>query len=214
VIAILDVDGTLVDTNYHHTLAWYRAFVQNDVEVSAWRVHRHIGMGGDKMIEAVAGPKVERDKGDDIRVAEKYLYGSLMPEVRAMPGARRLIEALAAGGHRVLLASSAKPEEAEAYVDLLDVADLVEGRTDSSDVEETKPAPDLVIAAMEKAGAHEGDHVVMVGDSVWDCLACRAAGVECWAVLTGGFSIEELKKSGAARVHESLGDLTEAILSP
>lgn len=212
-IAILDIDGTLVDTNYQHTLAWYRAFVLNGVTVPAWRLHRHIGMGGDQLVAAVAGDRVEREKGDDIRTAEKYIYGTFMPEVRPMPGARELIDALVQRSARVVLASSAKPDEAESYIDLLGARDVIEAWTDSGDVDRTKPFPDLVEVALRKLGEDDPDEAFMVGDSVWDCRACERAGITCYALLSGGFSIDELKESGAAEVLESLEDLTERVVS-
>src|ERR687893_1288010 len=105
---ILDVDGTLVDTNYQHALAWYRAFRHNDVVLPIWRIHRHIGMGGDHLVAALGGDELEEDKGDDIRAAEKVLYAELIDEVEPLEGARALIEDLKEQGHAVVLASSAK----------------------------------------------------------------------------------------------------------
>src|SRR6058998_4213408 len=107
-VAILDVDGTLVETNYHHAIAWYRAFTQNGVELPVWRIHRAIGMGGDQLVSALAGDEVEEEKGDDIRTAEKALYLALIEEVEPMQGARQLIVDLKEAGHTVVLASSAK----------------------------------------------------------------------------------------------------------
>ena len=206
--AILDIDGTLVDTNYQHALAWYRAFRQHDVKLPIWRIHRHIGMGGDHLVEALAGEKVEEEKGDDIRTAEKALYLALIEEVEPLDGARGLIEDLKERGHAVVLASSAKENEVEHYLDLLDARDLADGWTTSADVEATKPDPDLVVAAIEKAG---GGEAVMVGDSTFDCEAAKRAGIETIAVLTGGFSAEELKEAGAVVVFESIAELRERI---
>jgi HAD superfamily hydrolase (TIGR01509 family) len=202
--AILDIDGTLVDTNYHHAIAWFRAFRQHGELLPVWRIHRHIGMGGDQLVEALCGEQVERDKGDDIRAAEKTLYTELIDEVEPLHGARELIEDLRERGHSVVLASSAKADEVDHYLDLLDARDLVDAWTDSSDVETTKPEPDLVRAAMDKAGDSEA---VMVGDSIWDCEAAARAGIETIAVLTGGFSEAELREAGAAVVFGSIDDL-------
>jgi HAD superfamily hydrolase (TIGR01509 family) len=206
--AILDVDGTLVDTNYHHAIAWWRAFKQHDILVPIWRIHRSIGMGGDKMIAALCGDDVEEEKGDDIRDAEKALYLALIEEVVLLEGARDLITALKDRGHAVVLASSAKSNELDHYLDQLDARDLVDDWTDSSDVDDTKPDPDLVKAAMKKAGT--GD-AVMVGDSVWDCRAAERAGIETIAVLTGGFSEDELREAGATAVFKSLPQLIEGL---
>ena len=149
--AILDIDGTLVDTNYHHAIAWYRAFRAHGFVLPLWRIHRHIGMGGDQLVAALAGEGFDREHGDDVRAAEKVLYTQLIGEVEPLAGARALIEDLKGAGHTVVLASSAKPEELEHYLTLLDARSLVDGWTDSGDVEQTKPEPDLVAR-----GAGEG----------------------------------------------------------
>jgi HAD superfamily hydrolase (TIGR01509 family) len=206
--AILDVDGTLVDTNYHHTIAWYRAFRQNGVLLPIWRIHRHIGMGGDQLVKALGGDQLEIEKGDDIRAAESVLYGELMSEVEPLEGARGLIEDLKESGHAVVLASSAKQHDVEHYLDLLDARELADDWTTSDDVEATKPEPDLVVAAVEKAG---GGEAVMVGDSTWDCEAAKRAGVDTIAVLTGGFSESELRDAGALVVYSSIKDLRESL---
>jgi len=206
--AILDVDGTLVDTNYHHAIAWYRAFRQHEVVLPVWRIHRHIGMGGDQLVTALAGEQVEDEQGEDIRAAEKALYGELIDEVEPLAGARALIEDLKRRGHAVVLASSAKQEEVDHYLDLLDARELVDDWTTSADVEATKPEPDLVQAAVDKAG---GGEAVMVGDSVWDCEAAKRAGLATVAVLTGGFSEAELLEAGAVAVYHSIEDLRESL---
>ena len=206
--AILDVDGTLVDTNYQHALAWYRAFKEHEIVVPIWRIHRHIGMGGDHLVTALCGEEVEERKGEDIRGSEKGLYGELIGEVESLEGARGLIEDLKEGGHAVVLASSAKEEEVDHYLDLLDARELADGWTTSADVEATKPEPDLVKAAVEKAG---GGEAVMVGDSTWDCEAAKRAGLETVAVLTGGFSESELRDAGAVAVFGSIDELRESL---
>ena len=202
--AILDIDGTLVDTNYHHALAWYRAFRQHGVVLPIWRIHRHIGMGSDQLVGALAGEQVEDEKGDDIRTAEKALYLALIEEVEPMAGARDLLVDLKESGHTIVLASSAKADEVEHYLDLLDARALADDWTTSADVEATKPEPDLVHAARDKAG---GGDAVMVGDTPWDCKAAAAAEVETLAVLTGGFAESELRDAGAAMVFESIEEL-------
>ena len=202
---ILDVDGTLVDTNYQHALAWHRALCAHDYAVQLWQIHRHIGMGGDQIVAALVGEEAEDSDGDAIREEEGEAYGELIGEVQAMKGATELLQELREDGAKTILASSAKAEEVEHYLDLLSARDLVEGWTTSADVERTKPHPDLVHAALEKAGG-EGP-AVMVGDSTWDVKAAEAAGIPTLAVLTGGFSEEELREAGAAEVFESIGEL-------
>jgi HAD superfamily hydrolase (TIGR01509 family) len=208
--AILDVDGTLVDTNYHHALAWYRAFRQHGIVLPVWRIHRHIGMGGDHLVKALAGEEVEREHGDDVRAAEKPLYMAMIEEVEPLDGAREFIEDLKETGHTVVLASSAKKDEVEHYLGLLDARELADDWTTSADVKATKPEPDLVQAALEKAEA-DADDAVMVGDSTWDCEAAKRAGVETLAVLTGGFSEQELRDAGAATVFGSIPELRESL---
>jgi HAD superfamily hydrolase (TIGR01509 family) len=208
--AILDIDGTLVDTNYQHAIAWYRAFRQHDVILPVWRIHRHIGMGGDQVIAALTDEATDEEKGDDIRDAEKALYLAMIEEVEPLAGARDLIERLKGADKTVVMASSAKDDEVDHYLDLLDARELADDWTTSADVEQTKPEPDLVKAALEKAGAEPGD-AVMLGDTPWDCEAAKRAGVETVALMTGGFSEQELTDAGAAAVFESLPDLLDRI---
>ena len=206
--AILDIDGTLVDTNYHHAIAWYRAFRQHEIVLPIWRIHRHIGMGGDQLVAALCDNQTEEEKGDDIRTAEKVLYTELIGEVEPLKGSRELIEDLKERGHAVVLASSAKEEEVDHYLYLLDARELADYWTTSADVEATKPEPDLVKAAMEKAG---NDDAVMVGDTTWDCEAAKRAGIQTVAVLTGGFSEAELRDAGAVTVFHSIEELRKAL---
>src|SRR4051812_1280192 len=206
--AILDIDGTLVDTNFHHAVAWFRAFRQHEIVLPIWRIHRHIGMGGDQMIAALCGDETENEKGDDIRDAEKVLYSELIGEVEPLRGARELIVDLKDRGHPVVLASSAKEDEVDHYLDLLDARDLADDWTTSADVESTKPEPDLVKAAMDKAGTGEA---VMVGDTTWDVEAAGRAGIQAVTVRTGGFSAAELRDAGAVEVFDSIEELRGAL---
>ncbi|HEX3833033.1 MAG TPA: HAD family hydrolase [Solirubrobacteraceae bacterium] len=208
--AILDIDGTLVDTNYQHTISWARAFARYDIVVPLWRIHRHIGMGGDQVVQALCGEETEEQLGDEIRDAEGELYMELIDEVRPMEGARELILALRERGHRVVLASSAKDKEVDRYLDMLDAREIADGWTTSADVERTKPAPDLVHAALELVDGGPSS-AVMVGDTPWDVKSAGEAGVETIAVITGGFSEQELSEAGAIAVFESVADLCERI---
>ncbi|MFN2612416.1 MAG: HAD family hydrolase [Solirubrobacterales bacterium] len=204
VAVICDVDGTLVDTNYLHALCWFRAFRQSDITVPIWRIHRTIGMGGDKLVTAAAGDEVEDQKGEEIRDAHGTLYMDVIEEVQAFEGARELLQVLAERDHAVVLASSAKEKEVDHYLDLLDARELIAGWTTSDDVEETKPEPELIEAALEKVGARDA---VMIGDTVWDCEAAGRAGLPTITVLSGGFSRDELEGAGAAMVLDSVADL-------
>lgn len=202
---VLDVDGTLVDTNYQHAIAWHRALRDRGYAVQLWEIHRHIGMGGDQLVAALIGEEGERSDGEAVRDAEGGAYGELIGEVQAMHGATELLRELRGDGAKAVLASSAKAAEVEHYLDLLDARDLVEGWTTAADVECTKPHPDLVHVALEKAG-NDGP-AVMVGDSTWDVKAAQKVGIPTLAVLSGGFAEAELREAGAAEVVKSIGEL-------
>jgi HAD superfamily hydrolase (TIGR01549 family) len=205
---IFDVDGTMVDTNYHHAIAWYRALRSHDVTVPIWRIHRAIGMGGDRLVEHVAGHTVETEHGDALRARWKDEYDELIDEVVPFDGAHDLLVAARETGLRVALASSGDPAHVERYLDLLDARELAEEWTTAEDAEQTKPAPDLVTIASRKVG---GGAAVLVGDSTWDCLAAAKAGLPSVAVRTGGFSDDELRQAGAALVFESLSRLQQVL---
>lgn len=204
---VLDVDGTLVDTNYHHALAWFRAFRGFDVTVPVWRIHRAIGMGGDKLVAAVAGQHVEDAHGDALRQAWEDEFEPMLGEVRPLEGAHRLVTAALESDLAVVLASSGKRRHVDHYVGLLEV-DGVES-TSSDDVEESKPAPDLIELALRKVAP--GARAVVIGDSVWDCQAAGRAGRPVVALRTGGFGEAELRENGASAVYEGL-DLVRADL--
>ena len=205
---ILDIDGTLVDTNYHHAVAWYRALRQHGRVVPLYEIHRHVGVGGDQMVAALTDDEFEEDAGDDVRAAESALFQVFMPELEPLAGARGLIETLKARELTVVLASSAKATELDHYLDLLDARELADDWTSSADVEATKPEPDLIEAALEKAGTREA---VMVGDTPWDCEAAGRAGIGTYAVMTGGFSEEELREAGAKDVFKTMPELIDKL---
>jgi HAD superfamily hydrolase (TIGR01509 family) len=209
-IAILDVDGTLVDTNYHHAIAWFRAFRRHFLTLQVWRIHRHIGMGGDQLVAALAGDDIEERLGDSIREAESELYRELIGEVQAMQGSRELINDLREADNAVVLASSAKEWEIEHYIELLDAAEIVDAWTTSADVEQTKPEPDLVHAALDKVDGRPDD-ALLIGDTVWDVEAAHRAGVDTLAVRTGGFSEQELREAGARDVFTSVEELRQGL---
>jgi HAD superfamily hydrolase (TIGR01509 family) len=206
--ALLDVDGTLVDSNYHHTLCWYRAFRKHDIVLPVWRLHRHVGMGGDKFVAAVAGDDVEKQLGDALRDDWEKLFDELIDEVAPLEGARELILALKERGHEVVMASSSIESHFERFMDLLGAQELADGFTTKDDVEASKPEPDLVRAAMAKTRAEDA---VMIGDTPWDVEAARRAGIGTLTVITGGFSRQELLDAGAVAVFESLVELRERL---
>jgi HAD superfamily hydrolase (TIGR01509 family) len=204
-VVVLDVDGTLVDTNYHHVLAWQAAFDEVGVFVPTSALHRHVGMGGDQYVEAVAGADVEREHGDRARERHDAIYRDrFIDDVRPYPDARRFLERLRELGLLVALASSAKQDEIDRYLDVLDARALCEAWTSSSDVEQTKPHPDLLEAAIAKVGA---EPAFLIGDSVWDCESAARIDLPTIALLTGGFGADELRTAGAVAVFDDLASL-------
>ena len=206
-IAVLDVDGTLVDTNYQHALAWYRAFRSLGETFPIWRIHRLIGMGGDQLVAALGGDDVEERIGDEARERWVQEADPLMAEVALLPGAAELVRTLAQRGHRVVLASSGKPHHVERARQMLDVDDVVAGWTTSEDVEETKPAPDLLQVALEKIGEPVDAPAFVVGDSVYDVEAAKNAGMPAIVVRSGGFGDDELRDAGAVAIYDTPADL-------
>jgi HAD superfamily hydrolase (TIGR01549 family) len=205
---ILDVDGTLVDSNYQHVLAWQRAFGEHDLTVPAARLHQHVGIGSDKYVAAVTDDRVEERLGDAVRDSHERFYEELIDEVPALDGARDLLVELQHRERCVILSSSASESELEHYLDLLDARELIDGATHAGSVESTKPAPDLIEAALEQAGTRDA---VMVGDSVWDCKAASPAGIAVLGVRSGGFCAADLREAGAMLVYEGPRELCEQL---
>jgi len=210
-IAVLDVDGTLVDSNYQHALAWYRALREVGEVQPVWRLHRLIGMGGDQLVKAVGGDELEQRVGSEARERQAGWVDEMIGEVSPLPGARDLLLALKERGHRVVLASSGQPRHTDASLDKLDARGIADAWTSSSDVEASKPAPDLLQVALAKLGAAPDARAVMVGDSVWDVEAAKKAGMPAIAVRSGGFGDDELRDAGAIAVFDTPGDLAAAL---
>ena len=202
---ILDVDGTLVDTNYHHALCWSRAFREHGIVIPLWRLHRGVGMGGDKYVEAMAGADVEKRLGDQLRERWAALFDALLDEIAPLDGAGELLRDLKARGHVVVLASSSIERHLERFLEVLRAREVVDAWTTKDDVEASKPDPDLVEAALDRAGTRDA---ILVGDTPWDVKAAQQAGIETICVLTGGFSEAELREAGATDVVESVAELT------
>ncbi|MCW2507021.1 MAG: family hydrolase, partial [Modestobacter sp.] len=167
-IAVLDVDGTLVDSNYQHALAWYRALRSLGETFPVWRLHRLIGMGGDQLVLSLGGEELEERIGEQARKRQGEEVDQMIGEVAPLPGARDLLLAIKERGHRLVLASSGQQRHVDLALDLLDARDVADAWTSSADAEKTKPAPDLLQVALTKLGAPEDASSVMVGDSVWD----------------------------------------------
>ena len=208
--ALFDVDGTLVDTNYLHAVTWWEAFAQAGYVVPMAEIHRAIGMGSGLMLGKLL-PQ-DRDTGGDadIRAAHSALYATYRSRLRPLPGAADLLRACQRQGLAVVLASSADEPEFTMLRAVLDAEDAIDAATFSGDVEASKPAPDLVQVALDKAGVPAGE-AVFTGDTVWDVQACQKAGVPCIGLLSGGISRDELTSAGAAEVYPGPGDLLASL---
>jgi HAD superfamily hydrolase (TIGR01549 family) len=202
--AIFDVDGTLVDTNYQHALAWFRAFRRFDITRPLWRIHRGIGMGGDMFVPEVGGQDVEDAHGDALRDAWVEEFDQMVGEIQPFEGAHELLAEVKERGFRLVLASSGKTKHVEAFLDLIDGRSLADAWTTSEDAEKSKPAPDLVQVALKKVGGTSG---VMVGDSVYDVQAAGKLDVPTIGLRTGGFGTDELLSVGVLKVYDSLPEL-------
>ncbi len=210
-IAVLDVDGTLIDSNYHHALAWYRALRSVGETWPVWRLHRLIGMGGDQLVTALGGEDLERRVGDRVREQQGKEVDGLIEEMAPLPGARDLLLAIKERGHRLVLASSGKGRHVDAFLDMLDARGIADDWTSSADVEASKPAPDLLHVALQKLGAPPDAPSVMIGDSVWDVEAAKRAGMPALVVRSGGFGDDELRNAGAVALYDTPADLAKAL---
>lgn len=198
---LFDLDGTLVDTNYLHTLAWSRALRDAGEWAPMNAIHRLVGMGGDQLLPELLGRTC-----DPARERRAVRYRELMGDATALPGATDLLSRCHDEGLVVVLASSSPADELSDLRRLLDVDDVIDAVTTADDVEAAKPAPDVFEAALEAGGIDPG-RALAVGDSVWDVRAARAAGLGCVAVETGGFSTHELSEAGARHVYRSVEEL-------
>jgi HAD superfamily hydrolase (TIGR01549 family) len=203
-VILLDIDGTLVDSTYHHALAWQRAFRRLDMTLPFWRLHRTIGMGGDKLVGQVAGDEIEERHGDELRDGWAEEYRQLTAEVRPLPGAAELVREVSDAGLLVALASSGEAEFSEQARDLLGIGDLVHTMTTAADADDSKPDADILTATLDRVPA---ERAVLVGDTPYDVEAAARIGLSCLCVLSGGFGREELEAAGAAMVVEELSEL-------
>jgi HAD superfamily hydrolase (TIGR01509 family) len=210
-IAVLDVDGTLVDSNYQHALAWYRALRSMGETFPVWRLHRLIGMGGDQVITSLGGEELEERIGEEARKRQGEEVDALIDEIAPLPGARDLLLAVKERGHRLVLASSGQQRHVDFALDLLDARGIADAWTSSADAEQTKPAPDLLQVALKKLGAPKDASSVLIGDSVWDVEAAKNAGMPAIVVRSGGFGDDELRDAGAVGIYDTPGDLAAAL---
>lgn len=200
---LFDVDGTLVDTNYLHVVAWWHAFRSFGHDVPAATLHRTIGQGSDRFVETILGHRDEQ-----VAAAHSDFYGPFLHQLRAFPGAADLLRAVKKLGLSVVLATSAAEEEVEHLRRAIDADDAVDAVTHKDDVEESKPDPDIVQTAIDQAGL-DPNRALLVGDTVWDVQAAARAGLECVCVLTGGIAESELRAAGAIAVYPDVGRLLD-----
>jgi HAD superfamily hydrolase (TIGR01509 family) len=201
--ALLDVDGTLVDTTFHHALAWWRACIDCGVPTPLWRLHRLIGMGSDQLLEVIVG-----EEREELTERWEARFQELKPEVRALPGAAELVERLDARGLAVVYATSGREEDIGHLREVIGADEWVHAAVSSNEVDASKPEPDIFRLALERAGV-AATSAVVVGDTVWDAKAAAALGITCIGVRTGGISEAELLGAGAVQVYDDALDLAE-----
>ena len=207
---LFDVDGTLVDTTYLHTIAWWEALRQHDEDVPMAEIHRAIGMGSDKLLDHLLGS--DRDRSDDevLSTAHDILYGAWWERLRPLPGAADLLRAVAKRGPAVVLASSAKEPELKKLRRVIDADDVISAATSSSDAEQSKPAPDILQAALDQSDV-DPRRAVFVGDSVWDVKAAARLDIPCIGLTCGGTSADELSEAGTIANYKNPAELLAAL---
>ncbi|MCH6471664.1 HAD family hydrolase [Sinomonas terrae] len=206
---LFDVDGTLIDSSYFHALAWWEAFRQFEHKVPMSAIHRAVGMGGDKLVAHLLGDGRDKSEDAELKATHGAVFGTYWPSLVAFDGARDLLRKCAEAGLAVVLASSARERELRVLRRALDADDAITAATSSSDAEESKPAPDILVAALE-AGGLRAEDVVFVGDAVWDVYAASKLGIPTIAVTCGGTSEGELREAGAAEVYAGPDKVLEA----
>ena len=208
---LFDVDGTLIDSSYFHAIAWWQAFRREGLDIQISAIHRCVGMGGDKLIEHLV-PDCTQDMQEGLKSAHGAVFSTYWPSLRPFDSARDLLAACADAGLAVGLASSAQERDLNVARRLLDAGTTIDAWTSSNDAEESKPAPDILLACLEKLELSPAD-VVYVGDAVWDVLAAAAIGVPAIALTCGGISEAELREAGAAEVYDNPRHLLENLES-
>jgi phosphoglycolate phosphatase-like HAD superfamily hydrolase len=202
-----DIDGTLVDSNEQHILAWQEALAEIGKEFSHDEIHKHIGKGSDMLIPDIL-PHLGEEAREQLgkRVGEIF-RSRYMADVKPFPAARELLVAVHGAGQKVVLATSASGEERDHYIELLGARDLIDASTSADDVEHTKPAPDVFAAALRKVAPLSADEVIVVGDTPFDVEGASGCGVRAIALRSGRFPEEELQRSGPVRIYDDVADL-------
>ncbi|CAL9345518.1 Protein CbbY [Streptomyces sp. enrichment culture] len=198
--AVFDVDGTLVDTNHLHVVAWWEAFRQAGHRVPMHAVHRAVGLPSADLVGHLLGDDRDKDQDAALSAAHKALYGQYFDRLPALPDAGNLLRRLAGDGWKVVLATSASGAELDALRRAVDADDAITATASADDVDAGKPAPEPVEHALELAGV-PAERAVFVGDTVWDMRAGRRAGVRCVGVLCGGIPRADLEEAGADAVY-------------
>lgn len=206
---LFDVDGTLVDSNYQHTLAWWQAFRRFGHDVPAAEIHRAIGMGGDKLVAHLLGDDRDPDQDAELDATHGAVFSTFWPGLRAFEGAGDLVRRCADSGLAVVLASSASQQELGVMRGIIDADASISAATSSSDAENSKPSPDILQAALD-AGGLEAAHAVFVGDSVWDVIAAKELEIPTVGLASGGTSEAELWDAGAVQVYKDIRALLDA----
>lgn len=207
---LFDVDGTLVDSTYFHTMAWWQAFRQQDLEVPMASIHRHIGMGGDKLLERLLPENSNPDIPDTVQRAHGAIFSTYWPAIRPFESARTLLQACSESGLAVALASSAHERDLQVLRRILDAEPWIDCATSSADATESKPSPDILLAALEKLHLNAAN-VAFVGDSVWDVKAAAHLGIETIGLTCGGISAAELFEAGAVEVYSGPNELLQRL---
>lgn len=203
---LFDIDGTLVDSNEQHVQAWAFAFREAGHALEPDDIRLQIGKGGDLLVPALL-PGLGRATAERIAKRHGDLFKDMyLDQVRAFPGAAELIERSFRSGCKVVLASSAKRDELDHYEDLLGVRDYLAATTSIDDVETSKPEPDIFSSALDKIVVAP-EHAVVIGDTIYDIEAARAAGVVAIGLTSGPYSRVQLKDAGAIAVFDDVADL-------
>ncbi|THJ65489.1 HAD family hydrolase [Arthrobacter echini] len=205
---LFDVDGTLVDSNYLHTIAWWQSFRRFGHDVAMAEIHRAIGMGGDKLVAHLLGEDRDADQDAEIDSTHGAIFSSFWPSLRAFEGATELVRRCADDGLVVVLASSASQDDLDANRAVIDADEAITAATTTDDAENSKPAPDILQAALD-AGGLDAANVVFVGDAVWDVIAASELGIPTIALASGGTSEAELRDAGAVEVYKDIRALLD-----
>ncbi|BCW56008.1 MULTISPECIES: HAD family hydrolase [unclassified Arthrobacter] len=205
---LFDVDGTLIDSSYIHTVAWWGAFRQYGHDVPMASIHQLVGMGGARLVDNLLPSGRDRGEDEDIMASHGALYASHWPSLRALDGAKELLGRCHAGGLAVALASAARDRDLEVMRSVLDADPFIDAATSANDAEESKPAPDILEAALAATGL-DAANVVYVGDAVWDMKAAAALGIPSIGVTCGGIQAGQLRDAGAVEVYQGPRDLLE-----